>query len=99
MDRAEDKRVVSFTAKMDLSRDLMVSSWAKVDAYGLDFGLGLRGPVAIRRPNWGPMEGLVYLLPSEPGGAVVAAVALREEDGERLKGDVEGLGRWAEFIG
>lgn len=27
--------------QVDLSTDLMISSWAKVDCYGIDFGLGL----------------------------------------------------------
>ena len=98
MDRAPDKSVVSFTGAMDLSEDLMVSSWAKINSYELDFGLGLGKPEAVRRPQWGPVQGLVYLLPRSENGEMVAAIALRDRDLERLSVDVEFL-EHARYIG
>lgn len=42
--RVPDKKTIYFLATVDLSRDLMISSWSKGDCYGLDFNLGLRKP-------------------------------------------------------
>jgi trichothecene 3-O-acetyltransferase len=42
LSRTPDKNVISFTATLDLSADIMFSSWAKLDCYELDFNLGIR---------------------------------------------------------
>ena len=96
--RKEDKRVISSTAGFDLSVDVIVSSWARVRGYEWDFGLGLCGPRVVRRPHFEAVEGLVFLMPKTLEGDVVAAVCLRGEDMEKLKGDGE-FARYAEYIG
>ncbi|ODM16069.1 hypothetical protein SI65_08503 [Aspergillus cristatus] len=96
--RVADKTVFLFSAGMDLSSDLMLSSWASVGCYDLDFGLGVGCPEAVRRPRFDPFESLVYLMPRSPGGEITAAVCLRDEDMERLRVDGEFM-RYARYIG
>ncbi|KAF9494801.1 trichothecene 3-O-acetyltransferase [Pleurotus eryngii] len=87
--RAKDKNSVSVSATLDLSTDIMLSSWAKVDCCRLDFGLGLGMAEAVRRPRFVPVESLGYLMPKGRDGGIAVGVCLRDEDMERLKGDEE----------
>jgi hypothetical protein len=98
LSRSADKRAISFTATLDPSVDVMFSSWAKIDCYGLDFNLGLGLPEAVRRPRFVPVEGLVYLMPRTPDGDIAAAICLREEDMERLRAD-EKFALYGRYIG
>lgn len=98
MMRSDDKSSLSFTASLNLDSDIMLSSWAKVNCYSLDFGLGLGLPVAVRRPQFTAVESLMYLMPRRPDGEYVAGLCLREEDMERLKTDQE-FAKYATFIG
>ncbi|KAK6527328.1 hypothetical protein TWF281_010514 [Arthrobotrys megalospora] len=87
--RSEDKTSINLTATLDLSKDIMLSSWAKLNTYELDFGLGIGKPRAVRRPQFTPVESLMYLMPKKADGEIVLALCLREEDMERLKDDPE----------
>ena len=98
IDRAPDKSVTSFTATIDQSQDLVISSWAKCDCYEQDFGLGLGTPEAVRRPRFIPFESLFYLLPKALDGEIAVALCLRDEDLERLKADEE-FARYGRFRG
>jgi hypothetical protein len=98
LDRSPDKSVASVTATLDLSVDLMLSSWAKLDCYDLDFGLGLGKPEAVRRPRFDPVESLVYLMPRTLHGEIAAAICLRDGDMERLKADEE-FTKYGRYIG
>ncbi|KAK8213601.1 hypothetical protein M8818_002905 [Zalaria obscura] len=98
LSRAKDKNVVSVTASLDLAKDIMLSSWAKEDCYGLDFNLGLGMPEAVRRPQFTPVESLMYLMPKRLDGEIAAAICLREEDMERLEKD-EMWAKYAEYVG
>lgn len=98
LDRTPNKALYSFSATVNPSSDWMLSSWSKVNAWEWDFGLGLGNPVAVRRPLFTPFECLGYLMPKRPDGEVSAAISLRDEDMERLKGDVE-FTRYAKYIG
>ncbi|KAH7907514.1 hypothetical protein BJ138DRAFT_1137512 [Hygrophoropsis aurantiaca] len=101
LSRTPDKNAANPVAGLDVSRDIMLSSWAKVDCYGLDFGLGVGGPEAVRRPWFGPvdaLEGLVYLIPKAPDGEIGVAICLREEDMERLRTD-EVFVKYGRYIG
>ena len=89
LNRTPDKSIISFTATLDLSADIMFSSWAKLDCYELDFNLGLGQPEAIRRPQFGPVESLIYLMPRTLDGVIAVAICLRDEDMERLRADEE----------
>jgi hypothetical protein len=66
-----------------------VSSWSKVDCYEFDFNLGLGRPESVRRPQFSPVEGVVYLLPKALDGEIVAGLCLRDDDMEKLKVDKE----------
>ncbi|EYE97743.1 putative trichothecene 3-O-acetyltransferase [Aspergillus ruber CBS 135680] len=96
--RSPDKTIFSFSANLDLSTDMMLSSWARVECYDLDFGLGLGCSEAVRRPQFDPFESLVYLLPKTPEGEITAAICLRDEDMQRVRVDVEFM-RYAKYIG
>ena len=98
LDRTPDKSVVSITATLDLSADIMLSSWARVDCYELDFNLGLGKPEAVRRPRFVPFESLIYLMPTSLDGEIAVAVCLRDEDMERLRADEE-FAKYGRYIG
>ncbi|EXF76256.1 trichothecene 3-O-acetyltransferase [Colletotrichum fioriniae PJ7] len=98
MSQAADKSVFSFTGTLRLDRDLAFSSWAKLDLYEHDFGLGLGKPESVRRPQFTPVESLGYLLPKAPDGSVALAICLRDGDMERLKKDELWL-KYSKYIG
>ncbi|KAF2240710.1 trichothecene 3-O-acetyltransferase [Trematosphaeria pertusa] len=75
------------TANVKPDADIMLSSWAKVNAYELDFGLGLGLPEAVRRPSFVPLESLMYIMPKARDGEIAVAMCLREEDLQRLRVD------------
>lgn len=93
-----DKSSIAYGASMDLSTDIFFSSWAKLACYNLDFNLGLGFPESVRRPRFDVVEGLMYLMPIDRSGGIDAAICLRDEDLEGLKGDRE-FGEYAEWIG
>ncbi|GAC93644.1 trichothecene 3-O-acetyltransferase [Pseudozyma hubeiensis SY62] len=94
LDRSDDKGSLSITAPVDSSTGIMLSSWASVKLYDLDFGLDLGHPLAVRRPAFIPVESLMYIMPKSPssGGAIVG-MCLREQDWTQLSHD----GEWAQY--
>ncbi|KIW66990.1 hypothetical protein PV04_06268 [Phialophora macrospora] len=96
--RAEDKSDINVTATLDLSKDIMLSSWVKYNCYDLDFNLGLGKPEAVRRPQFTPVESLFYLMPKRPDGEIAAGLCLRQEDFERLRTDAEFM-KYAVYVG
>ncbi|MCJ1304650.1 hypothetical protein MMC08_007463 [Hypocenomyce scalaris] len=98
LDRSPDKSIISFTATLDLSADIMLSSWVKIDCYELDFNLGLGNPEAVRRPRFEPVESLAYLMPRTPDGEIAVAICLRDGDMERLRAD-EAFAKYGRYIG
>jgi hypothetical protein len=98
LDSSADKGVLSFGANINPSVDLMLSSWAKVDCYAMDFNMGLGAPECVRRPRFDPFEGLIYLMPRKPDGEISAAICLRDVDLEILKQDADFM-KYALYIG
>ncbi|KAL8727073.1 MAG: hypothetical protein Q9181_005832 [Wetmoreana brouardii] len=98
LDRTSDKNIVNVVATVDPSTDIMLSSWANLDCYELDFGLGLGKPEAVRRLRFDPVEGLIYLMPKTLNGEIAVAICLRDEDMDRLITDVE-FAKYGEYIG
>ncbi|KAL7947786.1 transferase family domain-containing protein [Trichoderma barbatum] len=82
-----DKSHVSPASSLDFSVDVIVSSWAKTNSYGLDFNLRLGKPEAVRRPWFTPLQSFVYFMPRKGDGEIALAVCLGGEDMERLKAD------------
>ena len=98
LNRAQDKSNIEVTATLDLSVDIMVSSWAKLDCYDLDFNLGLGKPDCVRRPQFPPCESLIYLMPKRLDGEIAVGICLSVEDMERLRTD-EQFARFGRYIG
>jgi trichothecene 3-O-acetyltransferase len=89
-----DKRLGNAASSFDFNVDVMLSSWAKLDCYNLDFGLGLGLPDAVRRPEFTtPFSSLMYLLPKDREEGVVLMICLRNDDMEKLRLDEE----WQKF--
>lgn len=89
---------VSFTSSIVPSKDIMLSSWAKVDLYQqLDFNLNLGIPEAVQRPDFIPVEGLLYLLPRKPNGDIYLVACLQQDDMDNLSADKAFL-RYAQFL-
>lgn len=98
LSRTPDKSIVSVIAGLDLSTDIMLSSWANLDCHDLDFSLGLGKPEAVRRPQFEPCESLIYLMPKTLDGDIPVGVCLRDEDLEILKADSE-FTKYGDYIG
>ncbi|KAK9327475.1 transferase family-domain-containing protein [Lipomyces starkeyi] len=98
LNRTPDKSIISVIASLDLSVDIMLSSWAKEHCYELDINLGLGKPEAVRRPRFVPVESLMYLMPKAPDGEIALGICLRDEDMERLRADEE-FATYATYIG
>lgn len=98
LSRTPDKNIVSFVATIDLSADIMLSSWAKLDCYEMDFSLGLGKPESVRRPRFNPCESLIYLMPRALDGEISLAICLRDEDLERLRADEE-FAKYGTYVG
>jgi trichothecene 3-O-acetyltransferase len=96
--RTPDISIISVTATLDLSADIMSSSWARLDCYELDFHLGLGKPESVRRPRFDPVESLIYLMPRTPDGEIAVAICLRDEGMDRLRADEE-FTKYASYIG
>lgn len=93
-----DKSTINITAKLVPDKDIMLSSWAKLNTYNLHFGFEVGRPAAVRRPRFEAVESLMYLMPRKGDGEVVLAISLRDEDLERLRENEE-FGKYATFIG
>ncbi|CAK7199201.1 hypothetical protein SEUCBS139899_001874 [Sporothrix eucalyptigena] len=77
---------VSFVGSVDTAGGgLMLSSWTLAPDFRQDFGVG--HPVAVRRPQFTPVESLAYLMPADADGTVVAGLCLREADRTWLEKD------------
>ena len=98
LNRTRDKTNINVTATLELSADIMLSSWAKLDCYELDFNLGLGKPDSVRRPQFVPVESLIYLMPKRLDGEIAVGICLRNEDMERLRADEE-FAKYGRYIG
>lgn len=93
----DQRSSISFTANMDFSKDVAISSWTKLRCYEWDFGSELGKAEAVRRPRFDPVESLLYVMPKTLEGEIAVTLCLREEDLELMKGDEE-VERWAQLI-
>ncbi|KAF7547598.1 hypothetical protein G7Z17_g7632 [Cylindrodendrum hubeiense] len=93
-----DKSTFNVVASVNPSTGVMLSSWSKVNCYDLDFNFGLGKPESVRRPQFDPVESLMYLMPKAPDGEISLGISLREEDMERLKVDEEFV-KYGKYIG
>ena len=81
-------------------RDLIVSSWASVPLYALDFGGVLGGGRGgrvefVRRPDMlEARAGTVYFMPMDRAGAVDGLICLAEGEWAALRRD----GKWREVV-
>ena len=95
--RTADKGSISYAAQVDVSKDILVSSWAEQKSACLDYGV-LGTPDFVRRHRFTALEGLVYLMPRTRDGDIDVAICLRDTDFEGLKKN----GVWAcfaEYVG
>ncbi|TGO43621.1 hypothetical protein BOTNAR_1659g00010 [Botryotinia narcissicola] len=93
-----DKNLASNIATLNLSTDIIFSSWAKIDIYDLDFNLGLGKPEAVRRPRFSTVESLMFLMPRTLNGEITAAMCLRNDDMKRLQEDNE-FRKYGTYVG
>lgn len=94
--RTRHSPITSGTATINASYDIALSSWAKQNSYSLDFGFGL--PESVRRPQFTPVESLMYILPRSLDGEIGLAICLRENDMEMLRQD-KTMRHYATYIG
>ncbi|PSR99102.1 transferase family-domain-containing protein [Coniella lustricola] len=99
LDALEDKGEMSCGASLNTNEgfDLVVSSWAGTRLSEALFG-GFGKPVFCKRPNFGPVEGLVYIQPKTLEGHLEVALCLNTEDIQALQVD-ETFMHYAEYIG
>ena len=94
------KNVISVRATLDTTVDIILSSWAKVNCYQLDFNLGLGKPEAVRRSHYSVpgSEGLILFMPKAMDGEISVGICLRDEDMKRLRADEE-FAKYGKYIG
>ncbi|KAK1253959.1 hypothetical protein MKX08_007954 [Trichoderma sp. CBMAI-0020] len=80
---------VSYVTGFDMSKNVMISSWANQESYKLNFELEIGLPHAIRRPRIESFQGLVYLMRKVMTGDIGAAICLNARDMDGLKVDAE----------
>lgn len=95
--RTPDKNTISYAARLDLSKDLLFSSWAHQETYSLDYGI-LGRPDFVRRQRFLPLESLCYFMPKSREGDIDLAACLREDDLKMLAKDCEWT-KYSEYIG
>jgi hypothetical protein len=96
----DDKGVLSYGASLNMAGwDLMLSSFAGLGLNEIDFGdvLGSK-PLFTKRPRFGPVEGLLYLMPRTAEGDIEIAACLRSEDIQTLRNDEEFL-KYGSYVG
>lgn len=98
LSRSTNKGRFRIAARLDMAKDVLLTSHASMGGYDLDFSLNLGVPEAVRRTPLVEFEGLLILLPSTPSGDVAVTTCLREEDLERLEADGLML-KYAQFLG
>lgn len=98
LSRTTDKSSFRVGANLDLSSDLLLSSWATPDAYQLDFALGLGRPEAIRMTRQALFESMAYLFPFTPEGDTAILICLRDSDLAAMMAD-ESFSRFAQYLG
>ena len=98
LSRTTDKSSLRVGANLDLTSDLLISSWATPRAYQLDFALGLGLPGAVRMTRQAPFESMAYLFPFTPEGDTAILICLRDSDLAALKAD-ESFSRLAQYVG
>ncbi|KIH87133.1 hypothetical protein SPBR_04968 [Sporothrix brasiliensis 5110] len=92
-------RRLSFVGPVDAAAGgLMLSSWTTAPGVDTDFGLGGQRPVAVRRPQFTPVESLAYLMPADGDGTVAVGVCLRAADLANLQADPE-FTKYAQYVG
>lgn len=96
--QSEDKSILGPVINLEVGKDVMLSSWANINSYDLDFGLGVGKPECVRRPRLAPVESLVYIMPRDPNGNSAAAVSLSVEDMDAVRRDPEFV-KYATYVG
>ena len=96
--RSTNKGSLRVGANLDLSSDLLISSFLTSGAYHLDFALDLGLPEAVRLTRQDAFESMAYLLPFTPDGDTAILVCIRDADLAALMVD-EDFSRFAQHMG
>ena len=92
-----DKSTIMFGGAFNPDTDIGLSSLVHTNLYGASFGV-LGKPELVRRPNFTPLEGCVYLWSQTEAGDLDVLMCLNEMDVQALKMDEEWK-QYAEYIG
>jgi hypothetical protein len=92
IDREPDKSKIMFGGAFNPDTDIGVSSLLHASVSDVDFGV-LGKPDLVRRPEFLPLEGCVYLWTQTVRGNVDVLMCLKGRNWEGLEGD----GEWKEF--
>ena len=96
--RSTNKGSLRVGANLDLSSDLLISSFLTSGAYQLDFALDLGLPEAVRLTRQDAFESMAYLLPFTPDGDAAILACIRDVDLVALMADEE-FSRFAKHMG
>jgi trichothecene 3-O-acetyltransferase len=97
LQRLEDKSQILNGARLDPSKDVVVSSYANLRCCELDFGAVLGKAVAARRPRVAPWPGLCYIMPADGDGSIAVGMCLNSWEVEWLRRDR--VGGWGDVVG
>ena len=96
--RPEDRERLAPAARLDLERDMILSSHANIRCCELSYGPILGTPDAVRRPRMPPSPSLLYIMPKDKEGGIAVAFCLREDELTILRAD-DVLKSYASYIG
>lgn len=92
-----DKSMIMFGGTFNSDTDIGLSSLAHVELHSVDFGI-LGRPELVRRPNFSPLESVVYFWSRTDAGDFDVLLCLHDADVQGLKLDEEWKA-YTEFIG
>lgn len=95
---SNDKSSLRVSAQVDLSSDLILSSFLSTEAQYLDFALDMGLPEAVRLTKSFTFESMTYLYPNTPNGEITLVICLRHEDLAALRTDAA-FGAYAQYAG
>jgi len=98
LSRLADKNQIANGARLDLNRDIILSSYANIRCCELEFGPALGVPDAARRPRMEAWPSLLYMMPKSRNGDIAVAFCVSEEDLAILRRD-EGFMAYADYLG
>lgn len=98
LENEKDKTTISYSPRMNLRTDLMITSFTSQKLYQMSFGETLGLPAFVRRPMLPDATSLLYLMPRTREGDIDLVAGFTQDELDGLRKDEKWL-EHTEFIG